>query len=158
MIKYVTAAVTFEEIPLEVTLSLTISNCRGTCRGCHSPELRTDIGTELTPDALDSLVRKNAGITCVLFLGEGNCSSSLRAMAERVRNHWGLKAALYSGRESVEPELARCFDYIKVGPYIESLGPLNKVTTNQRLYQYSPVFSEPGGWRNITHLFWKKRG
>lgn len=157
MIKYVTAAVTFEEIPLEVTLSLTISNCCGACRGCHSPELREDIGAELTPDVLDSLIRKNEGITCVLFLGEGNCSSSLRAMAERVRNHWGLKVALYSGRVSVEPSLASCFDYIKVGPYVESLGPLNKVTTNQRLYQYSPFFSEPGGWRNITDLFWKHR-
>ena len=27
------------------------------------------------------------------------------------------------------------FDYIKTGPYIEELGPLNSINTNQRLYK-----------------------
>lgn len=152
--------VTFEEIPTEVTLSLAISNCRGTCPGCHSPELRGDNGMELTEEVLDLLIQKNSGVSCVLFLGEGKSPSDLIKLAERVRNHWKLSVALYSGRERIEDDLWEHFDYVKIGPYVESLGPLNKVTTNQRLYRYSPWFSDVScghkGWRDITRLFWKK--
>ena len=70
-IKYLTSIVAFEEIPTRVTLSLSITGCRGTCVGCHSPELRRNIGTELTDEELDTLIRKNNGVNCVLFLGEG---------------------------------------------------------------------------------------
>ena len=160
MIKFTTSMVTFEEIPTEVTLSLAISNCCGTCPGCHSPELRGNNGTELTDEVLDDLIRKNSGVSCVLFLGEGNNASDLRKMAERVRNHWKLSVALYSGRECIEDNLWSYFDYVKIGPYIEALGPLNKVITNQRLYHYSPFYSSVvyghKGWRDITYLFWKK--
>ena len=160
MIKFTTSAVTFEEIPTEVTLSLAISNCQGNCPGCHSPELRGDNGLELTEEVLDALIRKNSGVGCVLFLGEGNSPSDLIRLAERVRNHWKLRVALYSGRSNVEDELWHHFDYIKIGPYIEALGPINKVTTNQKLYRYSPWFSDVSlghrGWRDITCLFWRK--
>ena len=152
--------VTFEEIPTEVTLSLAISNCCGTCPGCHSPELRGDNGMELTEEILDNLIQKNSGVSCVLFLGEGKSPSDLIKLADRVRNHWKLSVALYSGRERIEDDLWQHFDYVKIGPYVESLGPLNKVTTNQRLYRYSPWFSDVScghkGWRDITSMFWRK--
>lgn len=157
MIKFTISMVTFEEIPTEVTLSLAISNCRGTCPGCHSPELRGDNGVELTEEVLDTLIRKNSGVSCVLFLGEGKSPSDLIKLADRVRNHWKLSVALYSGRERIEDDLWEHFDYVKIGPYVESLGPLNKVTTNQRLYRYSPWFSDVScghkGWRDITSMF-----
>lgn len=160
MIKFTISMVTFEEIPTEVTLSLAISNCRGTCPGCHSPELRGDNGVELTEEVLDTLIRKNSGVSCVLFLGEGKSPSDLIKLADRVRNHWKLSVALYSGRERIEDDLWEHFDYVKIGPYVESLGPLNKVTTNQRLYRYSPWFSDVScghkGWRDITSMFWRK--
>lgn len=160
MIKYVTSMVTFEEVPTEVTLSLSISNCQGKCPGCHSPELRCNIGTELTNEKLDELIMKNSGISCVLLLGEGNDKEELIKLADRVRNHWKLSVALYSGRERIEDDLWEHFDYVKIGPYVESLGPLNKVTTNQRLYRYSPWFSDVScghkGWRDITSMFWRK--
>ena len=159
MIKYVASMVTFEEVPTEVTLSLSISNCQGKCPGCHSPELRCNIGTELTNEKLDELITKNSGISCVLLLGEGNDKEELRRVAERVRNHWKLRVALYSGRDTIEKDLCKFFDYVKIGSYQEKLGPLNKVTTNQRLYQFSPLFSDYSvlgkGWRDITNLFWK---
>lgn len=138
--------VTFEEVPTEVTLSLSISNCQGKCPGCHSPELRCNIGTELTNEKLDELITKNSGISCVLLLGEGNDKEELIRVAERVRNHWKLAVALYSGRDSVEEDVWEAFDYVKIGRYVASLGPLNKVTTNQRLYKSR---------KDITNLFWK---
>jgi anaerobic ribonucleoside-triphosphate reductase activating protein len=44
------------------------------------------------------------------------------------------------------------FDYIKIGPFIKHLGPLNKPTTNQRLYRQN----ETGTFEDITSLFWRK--
>lgn len=35
----------------------------------------------------------------------------------------------------LQRDLLELLDYIKVGPYVESLGALDSPTTNQRLYQ-----------------------
>ena len=43
------------------------------------------------------------------------------------------------------------FDYVKVGGYKEEYGPLNKETTNQRLYEIGA-----DGIKDITYRFWKK--
>lgn len=51
------------------------------------------------------------------------------------REHPELKFAFYSGRQEMNPRVAQVIDYYKVGPYIAKLGPLNKKTTNQRLYK-----------------------
>lgn len=149
MIKYVNSMVTFEELTTEVTLSLSISNCQNRCPGCHSSELRKDIGTELTDDILDKLIQENDGVSCVLFLGEGNDKNRIIELARRVKQHHNLKVALYSGRDEVEDELWNEFDYIKIGRYIHSLGPLNKPTTNQRLYQI-----RENKRIDITNRFW----
>ena len=128
--------ITFAEIPDEICLSFNISNCQNNCIGCHSPELRQDIGTELSSELLTDLISKNNGITCVLFLGEGKDRKTLISLAETVKKA-GLKVALYSGRltEEIEDCLWDTFDYLKTGPYIEEFGPLNKETTNQKLFK-----------------------
>lgn len=140
--------VTFEEVPTEVTLSLSISNCQNHCPGCHSAELSRNIGTELTDEELDRLITENAGVGCVLLLGEGNDGPRLIELASKIKNH-NLKAALYSGRDNVENELWDAFDYVKIGRWIQALGPLNNRHTNQRLYRVE------GNKRiNITERFW----
>ena len=45
------------------------------------------------------------------------------------------------------------FDYIKLGPYVDRLGPLNRETTNQRLYKVL----RNGEMKDITRKFWKKK-
>ena len=51
------------------------------------------------------------------------------------------------------------FNYVKLGPYIEELGPLNSKTTNQRFYKVESVGYEDGttGYElnDITYKFWK---
>ena len=159
MIKYFGTAVVFEEIPDEVTLAIEITNCPGRCEGCHSPWLREDIGEELTIEALDKLIADNDGITCVCFMGEGNDLERLKFLSQMVRLKHHLKTALYSGREEVEEELYWSFNYVKIGPYKAEFGPLNKETTNQRLY----VMGNPTDDGNhiekkdITHKFWKRK-
>ena len=150
--------ITFAEIPDEICLSFNISNCQNNCIGCHSAELRQDIGTELSSELLSELISKNNGITCVLFLGEGKDQKTLISLAETAKKS-GLKVALYSGRliEEIEDCLWETFDYIKAGPYIKEFGPLNKETTNQRLFK---IKKEKGNLEkeDITFKLWKKNG
>lgn len=155
MIKYKpdTVSVVFNEIPDEVTLAIEITNCPGHCVGCHSPWLREDIGEELTTDKLFELIDANKGITCVCFMGEGKDPEALKKLAFsiKLRSDYPYKTALYSGREEIEDEMYNYFDYVKLGPYIEAYGPLNKETTNQRLYEITDE-----GRKDITSKFWKK--
>ena len=150
MIKYVPrmTSVVLEEIPDKVTLAVDISNCQGTCIGCHSPFLREDIGDELTPAIIDSLIADNFGVNCFLFLGEGNDHAALMRRAAHLKSaHPGVDLALYSGREEVEEDIWDAFDYVKVGPYIPKYGPLNRRSTNQRLYHHKV---------DITSRFWHR--
>ena len=148
-------SVVLEEIPDRVTLAVDISNCQGDCPGCHSPFLKEDIGEELTEETIDRLVSGNFGVNCFLFLGEGRDREALLRLCAHVHS-LGLQSALYSGRTKVEDEIWQAFDYIKTGPYIEALGPLNERTTNQRLYRRL----RPGGmesFEDITSRLWRKR-
>ena len=159
MIKYVPemTSVVLEEIPDRVSLAVEISNCRGNCVGCHSPFLKKDIGEELTPALIDSLIADNFGVDCFLFLGEGNDAAALLALAAHIRAaHPSLALALYSGREEVEPEIWDAFDYVKVGPYSAECGPLNERSTNQRLYHVRHEAGMPASAEDITHRFWHK--
>lgn len=153
MIKYVPSmtSVVLEEIPERVSLAVDISHCRGNCPGCHSPFLKEDIGEELTEDVIDTLVAGNYGVNCFLFLGEGRDPERLVRLASHVRSK-GLEVALYSGRDAVEDAYWEVFDYIKLGPYVEALGPLDNPGTNQRLFKVTKK-----GREDITATFWRKK-
>ena len=154
--KYLNSEVTFAEIPTEVTLAINVTNCPHRCRGCHSPELREDIGEPLTPEVVMSLVAKNMGVSCILFLGEGNSLSELESLVKTIKKSCNLKLALYTGANHLPNKIWMLFDYVKIGPYEEESGPLNKVTTNQRLYQKVGNNPKIGVmWNDITNLFWK---
>ena len=150
MIKYIPedTSVVFSEIPDEITLAINISNCTHHCPNCHSPYLRADVGEELTPDVVKELLEKNKGVTCICLMGEGNDPDALTNLAASLYSV-PIKLAIYSGRETVEGWYYNAFDYIKIGPYIEELGPLNSRTTNQRLYK---KFDDV--WEDITYRFW----
>ncbi len=48
----------------------------------------------------------------------------------------------------------KAFDYVKVGPYDEKKGPINKPTTNQRMYEVN--HNRQDSLEDITYKFWKK--
>lgn len=149
MIKFKDYYIVFEEIPDKVTLAFNITNCQNKCVGCHSPELRTNIGEELTNDKISDIIKQNKGINCVLFMGEGNDMERLLEIGKYIKQNFNVCIGVYSGRKSVEKEYYDVFDYIKIGPYIEKYGPLNKETTNQRLlYKINNKFED------ITERFW----
>lgn len=167
MVKYIPndTAVTFREIPDEVTLSINISNCQNNCKGCHSPYLREDCGEILDLTSLGIIMSRNRGVSCVCFMGEGNDLETIMDYAEYIKKKYYVKTALYSGRADIpESRPWQVFDYIKIGPYIEERGPLNVGTTNQKLYQKSTTtqcFVDVNGrrrqnWHDITFKFWMK--
>ena len=59
-LKYVEYAVTLEEVPTEISLTISISNCRFRCHGCHSAYLQQAIGKPLLP-VLMKLLRRYEG-------------------------------------------------------------------------------------------------
>ena len=151
MIKYADTKVVFQEIPDRVSLAINITNCQQNCKGCHSPYLRGNNGTVMTFAELDELIKRNQGINCVLFMGEGNDREALISVANYIhKNYNGINTALYSGREDVEDDIYEVFDYVKIGPYMEDRGSLDKRTTNQRLYR----INRDGSRDDITHRFW----
>lgn len=157
MIKYAAVDVTFAEIPNEINLCFSISNCAGMCKNCHSPALRESIGKSVYDNILDE-IKRHRGITCVCFLGESlktpNASEEWRKIIELIRTHYPkLKLAIYSGRTNVEDEMWQMFDYIKIGPYLEEKGPLNNPNTNQKLFE---IDRKNGQKNDITNLFWRK--
>ncbi len=149
MIKHIPQdlSVVFSEIPDEITLAFNISNCQNNCINCHTSYLRQNIGEELTEERLETYIKNNSGISCVCFMGEGNDRQRLLELSQFIRTKFPeLKLAIYSGRVAVEEDFYDMFDYVKVGPYIELLGPLNSKTTNQRLYKNR---------EDITYRFWR---
>ena len=153
MLKYTQTLVAFREIPDRITLAINISNCPNHCIGCHSPELRCDIGTELTNEEVIKLIESNNGINCICFMGEGRDIKRLSEIIKLVKIKYPyLETALYTGSDEFDETIFKGnLDYLKIGHYDDKYGPLDKETTNQRMYKLKNGVRE-----DITHLFWKK--
>ena len=137
MLKYYNAMVVFREIPDEITLAINITNCPCHCKGCHSQFLWDDVGEPLTFYELNKLIEANRGITCICFMGGDSNPYVVNSLAAYIREEYKeLKVAWYSGREKISDEIDKAnFDFIKIGPYIEELGGLDKETTNQCMFE-----------------------
>ena len=144
MIKYITYDITFKEVPERVSLCFGISNCGNHCKGCHSPELQTDVGHELTPDILMEIVNKyKEHVDVVTFLGHGQDYDAFLALLQALVGS-GLEVCVYSGLNDVPPSFISYCDYIKTGRYMAKLGGLDSPSTNQRMHHHG---------RNITYKF-----
>lgn len=151
MIKFVNTEVVFRELPDEITLAINISNCPCHCPGCHSSYLAEDIGKELTIETLQNLLNKNKGISAVCFMGGDSNPKEISNLAKYVKENTNLLVGWYSGRQELSPEInIDLFNFIKLGPYIEELGPIDKEGSNQKMY-----FVENGKLIDITHKFRK---
>lgn len=150
MVKYYNYAITFSEVPDEVSLCFNITNCQQNCQGCHSPFLREDIGNDLNMD-IQAIINKHKGqFTCICFLGEGNDFNGLQKLINYVKTA-GYKTCVYSGRDDSNINEYSNLDYYKKGSYQQEKGPINKKTTNQRMYKKTEA-----GWQDITNRFFPK--
>ena len=152
MLKHVNTQVTFSEVPDEITLCINITGCKIGCKNCHSPYLAEDIGEPLDLQHLTNLIDSNKGITCVCIMGGDANPSEVDDIAQDIKEYYPeLKVGWYSGRQELSKEIdLQNFNFVKLGPYIEELGPLNSKNTNQRFYKI-----EENKLIDITNLFWK---
>lgn len=144
---------TFQEVPGEITLALSISGCPLRCKNCHSQETYPeDYGSKLTKEELDKLLKKFRHTSCVLFYGGEWNMKELTSFINHIKEK-GIKVCLYTGRELpyFKVDFVQTLDYIKVGRYRERKGNLSSPTTNQRFYEV-----KDGELINKTKLFWKK--
>lgn len=165
MLKYVDTKIVFAEVPNEVTLAINISNCPCHCKGCHSPYLAEDIGTKLTFEELLRLYSRNAGVTCISFMGGDSDPAYINKLAEVLKKgELPVRTAWYSGRQELDKNInLENFDYIKLGPYMEEYGPLTRRGTNQRFYwvckaihEYPDLKKEERYYTiDMTSEFWK---
>ena len=161
MLKYVDTKVTFAEVPNEISLCINISNCPCACKGCHSSYLAEDIGEELNSFSLKELISNNKGITCVSFMGGDSSPLDINNLAKLIKEVFPkLKVAWYSGRQELSKDIdLENFDFVKLGPYIEELGPLNNKTTNQKFYIVEKLYCGNDNYKydlkDITYRFWK---
>ncbi len=88
-------------------------------------------------------------------MGGDNFPDEVLRLAQFVRRRgeifFSLKTAWYSGKSELYKNAHQYFDYIKLGKYIEELGGLNSLATNQRLYKISQ-----GIPTDITSVFRQK--
>ena len=165
MLKYVDTKIVFAEVPNEVTLAINISNCPCHCKGCHSSYLAEDIGTELTFEELLRLYSRNAGVTCISFMGGDSDPAYINKLAEVLKEgELPVRTAWYRGRQELDKNInLENFDYIKLGPYMEEYGPLTRRGTNQRFYwvckaihEYPDLKKEERYYTiDMTSEFWK---
>ncbi|MBT9638200.1 anaerobic ribonucleoside-triphosphate reductase activating protein [Parabacteroides merdae] len=154
MLKWTDYDIVFQEIPGEVSLAISISNCPNRCRGCHSPHLFKDIGTPLNQNALLKILQDyGEEITCICFMGGDSSPKEINELAYFIHKQTKgqIKVGWYSGKNELAKEISLCnFEYIKLGNYIEELGGLKSPRSNQRMYKISDSKME-----DITYIFRK---
>ncbi len=159
MLRYADYDIVFREIPDEVTLAVNLTGCPNRCPGCHSPYLQRDEGQVLTEEVLCGWLRRYEGaVTCLCFMGGDGDPARVAELARSVREQGLVKTAWYSGRTELPADCDReAFDFIKLGPYVERLGALDRPTTNQRLYRIERgADGRAARLVDITSCFWRQ--
>lgn len=126
--------VSFQEVPDEVSLALSISGCPLACKGCHSAfTWDPTYGSPLTDEAFQHYLKKYGGlVTCILLYGgEWNLGRLHDLLRQAIAA--GYKTCLFTGLEHSELSITTLslLTYVKTGPYIQELGGLGSPNTNQ---------------------------
>ena len=79
--------------------------------------------------------------------------TEINAIAKYIKQKYRtIKIGWYTGRTTISRQIdIKFFNYIKVGPYIKHLGPINSKTTNQKMYRVE----NESILNDITNKFWK---
>jgi len=148
-----------QETPSEISLVIPLAGCSHHCVGCHSPHLQDKNGGEVLTEEryLKYLQQYKDKASCICFFG-GESHGVTLAVWAGIAHGYGFKTALYSGFDFEEIQeglfdgllkgLADCFDYVKCGSYVEELGGLDMIETNQVMWKKVEDY-----WVNITSEF-----
>ena len=160
MLKYLNGTIVMQEVPDEISLAIVISGCIHKCPDCHSKYSWADEGQPLLQNLPIILKQYGKYISCLCLMGGDQDQKELREVCD-IAHKAGLKTCLYSGYDEMSQinlRLLDMLDYIKLGHFDKTKGPLNKPTTNQKMYKkdYSP-FGDMEDWIDITYKFWPNK-
>lgn len=153
MLKYIDTNIVFQEVPDEISIAISITNCPNHCPDCHSKYLWEDKGEILDKNALDQIISKYLeDITCICFMGGDRDKAMIYELADYVHDKYPeLKIAWYTGQDQIDSDFPwNVFDYIKVGRFIKERGSLDNPGTNQ--YMLKKI--APNNWTDITDRFY----
>lgn len=146
--------VVLREFPDEITLALNISGCKNACPECHSKFLWDEVGDEATIEYVEKLINENPGISCIGIMGGDSYIDDIIDLITNLRNnHSNLKIGWYSGLDKYDTNMLHYLDYIKIGRYDSKYGPLDRDTTNQRMYLIQHL-DNMISLTDITQRFW----
>lgn len=144
MIKYLNGYLSSIPVPEEQTLVINVN---------------TDQGQPLLQHLPIILKEYSKYVSCFCLMGGDQDQFELKEAFKQAHKA-GLKTCLYTGLEEISQiniNLLKELDYIKLGRFVKSVGPLNNPNTNQKMFMkdYSP-FSDTEEWIDITYKFWPK--
>lgn len=118
-LKYIGYAITFQEVPDEISLVFNISGCPYKCDGCHSTFLWEYIGNYLLDDIEYVIDKYIDYISCICFMGGDQNKSDLIEAMKICREKYHLKTCLYTGNDSLEyiEDILPYLDWLKIGRY-----------------------------------------
>jgi len=139
--------IVLQEVPGEISICFTITGCKLQCRGCHSTHLwKKENGKELSIEKYFEILNKYKGFaSCVLFMG-GEWYLHELIQNLKTAKKMGFKTCLYTGKIKVEKKLVSELTWLKTGPWIQNLGGLDSISTNQK-------FIEVKTNKILNHLF-----
>jgi len=125
----------------DVSINVYLSGCNLNCKGCFSPELKDfKAGYEISVDELIETIKGKFDLTKTVCLLGGNPpdNNDLIDIVKKIKDVGG-NIWLYSGygfEDIKNKEWVQYCDYIKAGPYIESMESKDYrwASTNQKLY------------------------
>lgn len=96
-------------------------------------------------------------------MGGDSNPEDINNLAKYIKKFYNLKVAWYSGKQELSTKInLGNFNFIKLGPYKENRGPLNKRTTNQRFYEIKKnntleisLLQKRWILEDVTYKFWK---
>lgn len=158
-LKYYDYAIVFKEFPDYIALAVNITNCPCNCEGCSEPYLRENIGTELTNDEIDKLVKKHSDCNLFGLMGGDSNHNDVVRIANYIHTHYPyLKVGMYSGLDSLDTKLLECLDFYKIGRFIMPKGE-QKTNNGPICFPWSNqiAFEKINNkWINITYKFRKE--
>ena len=152
--KYSDYTIVLQEVPNEISLALSITECPHHYMGCHSAYLAKNFGRYVKDDIDPILSKYKDKITCVCFMGGDQHIEDLQTQLQYIKERHSLKTCVYSGADT--SEIFNCclpfLDYLKTGRYDQGKGGLNSRDTNQRFYAV-----KDGKLEDITYRFWNDK-
>ena len=155
--------ITLSEIPNRIAVFFEIGDCILNCENCHSPNLSHEKydGTTMNVRKMIEIIKHyySLGADAIVFMGglRSNCvspSDFIKCVLSPLYEK-GYDIGMYDGSpgfNNFNITSMHFLKWIKIGNYIETLGPLTEPNTNQFFLEKND------GWEDKTYEYFKKEG